>query len=256
MLSKFTPEGGSVSLAITEEYSIDERITLRFSVKDTGIGIPRDRQKAIFEPFSQADISTPSQFGGTGLGLAISSNLISLMGGELSLESAPQQGSCFEFTLSFATRNSIVPPEYNSGPYASIAGSISLEILLVEDNLINQKVAQKLLEKDGHQVTIAENGEEALLAYHSERFDVILMDIKMPVMDGFTASQKIRERETSGNHVNIIAMTANALEGHREKCLEAGMDDYISKPISRENLQRKLNRVAKKLKKPATHNLS
>jgi two-component system sensor histidine kinase/response regulator len=373
---KFTASG-EVGVTVLLDSVHDNQFDLSFAVRDTGIGIPKEKQSAVFEPFSQADGSTTRKFGGTGLGLTISTRLVRLMGGSIWLESEPGQGSCFHFSASFGAATETEPPEANESPLAGAAvlvvddnavncriltdllrqwhlrpvavaggrealaalrqacergdpfrlvltdchmpemdgfdltGRIrtsphlaeavvmmlssgvqtgdlqrcrdlgigvhltkpvrraelkavilkalgrernpridprpavaeiptapessndpAMDILLAEDNVVNQRVALRILEKRGHRVVVANNGVEALKALHQQDFDVVLMDVQMPEMGGFEAARKIRERERGGRvHIPIIAMTAHAMNGDRERCLEAGMDDYISKPI-------------------------
>ena len=235
---KFTSEG-KVDVLVQYQRQEENTIWLHFAVQDTGIGIPKDKQNIIFEVFLQADSSTTRKFGGTGLGLAISQQLVEAMGGQLKVESDLGKGSTFSFDAQFE----IAEPETSSTqadqvetpPPESIQESA--HILLVEDNLVNQKLGLRLLEKWGYQVELAENGKIAVEKYQEDSFDLILMDCMMPEMDGFEATQAIREHEEqTDSHIPIVAMTANAMQGDREKCLDAGMDDYISKPIQRGQL--------------------
>ncbi len=227
---KFT-ESGEVRLEVGVEADAGEHLALRFTVTDTGIGIPADLQGTIFEAFRQADGSTTRKYGGTGLGLAISRKLVELMGGRVWVESESGQGSRFCFTARFrklpagaAPPRGAVTAEPDAGP--------PLAILVVDDNAVNQKVAARLLEKRGHRVTLAGNGLEALAALERISFDLILMDVQMPEMDGIEATRAIRQREReAGGHVPIVAMTAHALAGDHGRCLVAGMDGYVSKPI-------------------------
>ncbi|MDQ7054852.1 MAG: response regulator [candidate division KSB1 bacterium] len=386
--SKPKNEGDSLSLPTYLPSNLDAYTELYFKVRDTGIGIPKDKQAKIFEAFTQADGSTTRKYGGTGLGLAISKKLIELMGGDIWLESEVGKGSVFQFHLPFGVleeknRENILIPQKLSDlqifilerndtcrkilqdmlknwgfhPKFSLASGLkqvcdsidqhydlilldsslrdglsvqeliesinqhekkrwgdlskkiilipagqrlevarlgdsvtgfimkpikqsellnqiinsfseseellhehtaaplsetyleytlrSLNILLVEDNLVNQKLAMRLLEKAGHQVTIANNGQEALDKLENQSFDLIFMDVQMPVMNGFEATQRIRDREKStGEHIPIIAMTAHAMKGDREKCLRAGMDGYISKPIQAEELYKTLEEIS------------
>ncbi len=372
---KFTESGEVALYAGLEEAAPDGRVILRFDIRDTGIGIPEDKQAVIFEPFSQADGSTTRKFGGTGLGLTISTRLVKMMNGEIWVDSKPGAGSCFHFTACFEAAEEPQPSHADdahlagmpalivddnstnrrilsqllwlwqmkpspvasgmealatlrqaaerSDPFAlvltdchmpemdgfelatriktspQLAGSVvmmltsgeqsgdikrcrdlgisvylskpvrraelraaivktlaehpvpaapvrggalrevkdkahgeTMHILLTEDNPVNQRVAVRILEKQGYQVTVAGNGLEALMAMQGHDFDVVLMDVQMPEMGGFEATEKIRRSEQrAGTHIPIIAMTAHAMEGDRERCLAAGMDDYISKPI-------------------------
>jgi len=381
---KFT-EKGEVAVEVKEKTRTEKEIVLHFIVRDTGIGVPADKLESIFQPFVQADASLTRKYGGTGLGLAITSQLVSLMGGKIWVESELGKGSTFHFTVKLGLpekpeekvvpgtmsvlhglktlvvddnlTNRIIlkemlqswrmnPVDASSGAMAlslikstktepfglfivdlsmpemdgftlienikkidfardipiiiltsadrvgdfqrakelgasaylvkpirpsdlldtimAIKGAAGLEkklsepiteqtlpelrakykILLAEDNLINQKVALHLLQKKGHSVIVAENGQEVLEKIKKEDFDLILMDVQMPVMNGFDATSKIREMEKeTGHHLPIVAMTAHAMKGDREKCLEAGMDDYVSKPLYPEELYKTIERA-------------
>ncbi|WP_146135830.1 PAS domain-containing hybrid sensor histidine kinase/response regulator [Phormidesmis priestleyi] len=248
---------------------------LQFAVKDTGIGIPPDRMERLFKSFSQVDSSTSRQYGGTGLGLAISKRLSELMGGHMWVESRGQiggdcppyyrklnglgveqdnlQGSTFCFTI--VTRPSIQELNvitqdvtHGLGSAASTTQSSTsadlhpLRILLAEDNIVNQKVAMHLLQRLGYRADIAGNGLEVLEALHRQTYDVVLMDVQMPEMDGLTATERICQEWQVGKRPQVIAMTANAMEGDRQACLNAGMNDYLSKPIRIETLMRVLSK--------------
>jgi len=380
---KFT-EQGEVVLEVVEESSAEGQTCLRFSVRDTGIGIPLEKQQAIFDAFSQVDSSTTRRFGGTGLGLAISSRLVSLMGGEISVESQTGRGSCFQFTARFQLGQAVVtvpqagvetlndlpvlvvddnqtnqlilrelltkwgmrPTTVSDGetalaelcraqqsgaPYrvvlsdvhmpgmdgfevterikaspnldgtvilmltsgdgpgdidhcrkvggaahlikpikqselfdaivtslgglermqlaaggtsSTVAGMRPLHILLAEDSSTNQRLAVGLLSKWGHRITVVNNGQEAVVAVEREAFDLVLMDVQMPEMDGYQATSVIREREARmGGHVPIVALTAHAMKGDQEECLTAGMDGYVAKPIRRAELERVIDEV-------------
>jgi CheY-like chemotaxis protein len=216
-------------------------VDLHFVVRDTGIGISPGQQGRIFEPFSQADSSTTRHYGGTGLGLGISKSLIELMSGRIWVESEPGEGSRFHFIVRLGLVSGVDQPvasvaiEKGAGQHARNAKPAS--ILLVEDNAVNRKLAVTRLEQWGHNVSIAENGQQALDRLAQQGFDLILMDVQMPVMGGFEATAKIREREgQTGRRTPILAMTANAMSGDRERCLQAGMDGYVSKPIRAEEM--------------------
>ncbi len=231
---KFT-ENGVITIRITAEGNHDGSPQIRFAVQDTGIGIPAANQAHIFEAFQQADGSTTRRFGGTGLGLTISSRIIRMMGGQINLTSAENQGSTFFFTLPLpaATPDSRKKKPKAATPTAPSgeAPLADIRVLLVEDNLVNAKLASRILDKNGAVVHWAEDGQKAVDAWAENEFDVVLMDVQMPIMDGFTATAEIRAREGEDNHIPIIALTAHALAGYREKCLAAGMDDFLTKPL-------------------------
>ncbi len=231
---KFT-EHGHIEVRVWPEAPESNEGLLHFAVSDTGVGIPREKQAAIFDAFTQADGSISRKFGGTGLGLSIVLRLVGLMGGKLWVESEEGQGTTFHFTARFMPAPAAaveLASEYHSD--ACMIQLSKLNILLVEDNPINQKLAMTLLEKEGCTVTLAVNGIEALDTLAAQDFDLVLMDVQMPLMGGVEATQCIREREgRSGGHVPVIAMTANAMQGDRERCLEAGMDGYITKPLNK-----------------------
>ncbi|MGA1191770.1 MAG: ATP-binding protein, partial [Bdellovibrionota bacterium] len=229
---KFTNPQGAIQLEITLDESAGKALPITFSVSDNGIGIPHEQQERIFQAFSQADASTTRLFGGTGLGLSICCRLVELMGGSMGLESAPGTGSRFFFNAVFQRPQKI----HRLLPKTTAEDRGTLErgrILLAEDNAVNQLLARKLLEKRGYEVTVVNNGLEAVECFSNESFDLILMDIQMPQMDGVSAVQEIRQLEKETSHIPIIAMTAHAMKGDREEYLAAGMDDYITKPIDR-----------------------
>ncbi|MCE5268693.1 MAG: PocR ligand-binding domain-containing protein [Planctomycetaceae bacterium] len=223
---KFTDRG---KIEIQVRLVEGEEGLLRFAVRDTGIGIPPEAVERLFQPFSQADASMTRRFGGTGLGLSISKSLVEKMGGEMYVESTPGEGSTFWFTVCLPLATEPLPP---AQPAVAIplTAAAQLRVLLVEDNAANQKLAMYVLRDRGHLVDIAGDGQEAVALTERNRYDVILMDVQMPGMDGFEATDIIRSRETD-RHVPIIAMTAYAMEGDRERCLAAGMDGYLAKPI-------------------------
>ncbi len=233
---------GEVVLGIRAQGGSDERIRLRIEVSDQGIGIPADKLDHIFEAFSQADASTTREYGGTGLGLAISSQLVAAMGGRLDVKSEIGRGSVFGFEVEFPVgERPQAEPAAGAPSSPAPLNTGSLEVLLVEDNAINQKVAVTLLERWGHRVTVAHDGRLAVEAVAARCFDVILMDLLMPEMDGLEATRRIRMR---GDATPIIAMTANATEEDRSRCLAAGMDGYLAKPIVAAALRAALARIA------------
>jgi signal transduction histidine kinase/ActR/RegA family two-component response regulator len=229
---KFTHLGG-VTVTVERASEWDGGVELRFFVSDTGIGIGPEQRDAVFEAFRQADNSITRRYGGTGLGLAISARLVQLMEGEIALESQPGQGATFTFTARFA-RAHLAPPAANAVEPAAAAprAAHSQHILVAEDNPINQTVITRTLEKAGHQVALAQDGREALHIWAASHFDVIFMDMQMPELDGLEATREIRRREQdTGERICIMAMTANAMSGDRERCLAAGMDGYFTKPM-------------------------
>ena len=259
---KFTDTGEvviSVAATATETSSVEAR----FEVRDTGIGIPVDVQARLFESFTQADASTSRRYGGTGLGLAISRRLVELMGGKMAVESTPGSGSTFSFTVSLRPGYGVitdrhvrpVPPvprapvgdELTTSrsvladtPYV---GTAKARILVADDNPMNQRFAMLVLEKAGFSVDVVADGAEAVEAVTRGRYNAVLMDCQMPVMDGYAATTEIRRREAGTTHIPIIAVTASAMKGDAERALAVGMDDYVTKPIDRYDLQLVLSRV-------------
>ena len=227
---KFT-ERGEVVVGAALMASAPGEVRVHFTVRDTGIGVPSDKQWQIFGPFVQADGSTTRKYGGTGLGLTISAELVELMHGRIWIESAEGHGSTFHFSAVFAPadRGAVAAPAPAPAPVASIR---PLRILLAEDNLVNQKVVAGMLASGGHRVVAVDNGREAVEAVARQPFDVVLMDLQMPGMGGLEATAAIREAERGdGRRLPIVAMTAHAMTGDRERCLAAGMDGYVAKPI-------------------------
>jgi signal transduction histidine kinase/ActR/RegA family two-component response regulator len=229
-------DGGEVRLTVAPETGLVDGVRCHFAVSDEGIGVPPAKQAMIFAPFEQADASTTRKFGGTGLGLSISSRLVELMGGRIWMESPwrdedgrQRSGSQFHFTARF---EKCVPVEAAKVASTVRWEEIALRVLVAEDNVVNQKLIQILLEKRRHSVCVVSNGVEALERLAAERFDVLLLDLQMPELDGMETCKRIRaaEKET-GAHLPIIALTAHAMSKDRERCLEAGMDGYLSKPI-------------------------
>jgi CheY-like chemotaxis protein len=249
---KFTETGG-ISIEVQEVSSDQTEIVLKFCVKDTGISLPAEVQDKIFEPFTQADSSITRKFGGTGLGLTISKKFIGLLGGELWVESEPGKGSNFYFTARYLKGDSV-----QAKGKALVGEEVilpSLTILLAEDNEINRELAKIVLEQKGHRVVEAVNGMDVLEKLAADTYDMILMDIQMPELDGIEATKLIRacqknegshphhqellqkiQNNLSGRRLPIVAMTANAMADDRRKCIEAGMDSYIAKPFQPEEL--------------------
>jgi two-component system, sensor histidine kinase len=229
---KFTT-AGSVEVQAVLECLSGGRAVIRFNVIDTGIGLSSDEQKLIFEPFRQADGSVTRRYGGTGLGLAISSNLAERMGGGISVQSTPGEGSTFSFTIHCPVCAEQGEAAANGGAKARDGAAGPLSILLAEDNRVNQLLMVRLLEQRGHRVTVAGDGRMALDEVARYEFDLILMDVQMPEMDGLEATRILRAR---GVRTPIIALTAHAMQGDRDKCLRAGMNAYVSKPIQPEEV--------------------
>ncbi|CAN5670443.1 hypothetical protein BH10BAC5_BH10BAC5_14580 [soil metagenome] len=224
----------------------EDKIKLEFRVKDHGIGISEAEQKLLFQPFVQADSSYSRKFGGTGLGLAICKNLVEMMKGEIGLESKSLIGSVFYFTAEFLLQKpqivSLEPMTIKKNQSASPQESVKYNILVVEDEIINQKLVRKILEKYGHTVLVCSNGAEAIENLGKDIYDVVLMDIQMPVMNGIDATLHIRKSEKkSMKHIPIIAMTANAFVSDKEKCFAVGMDEFISKPININDMLQKIH---------------
>ena len=257
---KFTKQG-NILVYIKKESETETDITLHFSIKDNGIGIPPDRISSLFAPFVQVDSSITRKYGGTGLGLAISKQLVDLMNGRIGVESLEGEGSTFWFTVVLGkqlAQKALYDNEElkNSGMDETLTtadlgiprqsqikrASKHVNILLVEDNQINQKVALSILKKLGYHADAVANGIEALQILHKIPYDLVLMDCQMPEMDGFTATVEIRDPGSTvlNPRVPIIAMTANAMKGDREICIAAGMDDYLAKPVKAEELARKI----------------
>ncbi len=262
---KFT-EKGNITLRAVFLSQTDDDVDIQFEVRDTGIGIPREKKNTIFESFSQVDSSLTRRFGGTGLGLSITAQLVQMMGSRIDVESEPGKGSTFRFVLTlpkakdqeteelpdfslYLTHENInreKPEEMQTLPEPEPDSENEIRILIVEDNVINQRVAKRMVENMGFKTEIANNGQEALDMLSERYYDLILLDVQMPVLDGLRTAQKIRIREmNTGRHIPIIAMTAHAQKEDRDRCLEAGMDDYISKPINMKILQEKIHAYLK-----------
>jgi len=259
-------ERGEVELKVERRPCDGAGARCYFAVRDTGVGIEREKQKAIFAPFLQADTSTTRIYGGTGLGLTISARLVAMMNGRIWVESEPGKGSTFHFTVDFGVQagrrlesgaaaplDVSSPGDYRPSSRPGAAELGRLNVLLVEDNPINRRFAQHVLNKTGYEVVAADNGVAALAALEHARFDLVLMDVQMPGMDGLETTAKIRERENiTGEHVPVIALTAHAMAGDRERCLRAGMDGYLVKPIQPATLREAVEQLhSKERRNPA-----
>lgn len=222
---------------------------IRFAIKDNGIGIPEDKLSGLFQSFSQVDSSITRRYGGTGLGLAISKRLVELMSGKIWVKSEPGKGSTFHFTIQAEAAPKEPIDSRTLAPQPQTASKLGpshpLRILLAEDNAVNQKVALQMLKKIGYRADVACNGLEVLRALERQPYDVILMDIQMPEMDGLETARSIRKRWPASKQPKIIAITAYAMEGDQKMCLDAGMDDYISKPVKMDELQAVLESSAR-----------
>jgi signal transduction histidine kinase/ActR/RegA family two-component response regulator len=219
---------------------------LHFTVSDTGIGIPLAKQESIFDAFGQADSSTTRQFGGTGLGLTISRRLVELMGGRIWIESEVGRGTRFHFTARLVSLLAVPTISLPTRLSAADEPVALLRLLVAEDNAVNQLLMARLLERRGHRVTLVATGCEALEALEINRYDLVFMDVQMPDMDGLAATAAIREKEKrDGTHLVVIALTAHAMKGDRERCLAAGMDDYLTKPIDAQELDALLSRYGR-----------
>jgi CheY-like chemotaxis protein len=245
---KFTNQG-SVTVSTRVDHEIlEEKSWLRITIDDTGIGFDPARTQALFSPFTQADGSVTRSFGGTGLGLAITRSLLQLMGGDITAEGRPGQGATFvaSVPLQVATHSAEVALQglASTTQPALPSGTPGLSVLLVEDHEINRKLAEILLKRMGYRYQTANDGVQALALLAQERFDVVLMDVMMPEMDGLTALSHLRQEEAiTGEHTNVLMVTAHAITGDRERFLEAGADGYVSKPMSQAALQNEINRV-------------
>ncbi len=251
---KFTP-WGEIAIIVNIEGKYGNRVKLKFAVTDTGIGISEDKLDKLFKRFSQIDGSNTRQFGGTGLGLAISKNLIEMMDGEISVRSKEGEGSTFSFTAVFGLQKKDVIKTENNIAFDVVMENNNTalkKVLLAEDDLVSRNMLTIFLKKNGYEVIAVENGKEAVAIYGRKRPDIVLMDINMPQLDGYSATAEIRRKEkTTGTRTPIVAMTAYAMSGDREKCLGADMDDYISKPIA---LNQALEMIRKYLSKEEVKN--
>jgi CheY-like chemotaxis protein len=242
---KFTSHGSVAVRARRRDGEASDRVLVE--VIDTGIGVDPDRLEQMFQPFVQADVSTTRQYGGNGLGLAIAKELVELMGGTIGASSEPGRGSTFWVELSLpevATTQAGSPArddrvvalsERRSDPNAAL-------VLVVEDSPVNRLVAVHVLERLGFRAHVVNDGREALQALSTQRYDAVLMDCQMPDIDGYEATRELRRRENGSRHTPVIAMTAHAMTGDRERCLDAGMDDYIAKPVRSQTLNEVLSR--------------
>ncbi len=234
---KFT-ETGEVSVNVTRDRDDSQsQVKLRFSIEDTGIGIASELQEKLFQPFTQADNSTTRKYGGTGLGLTICRRIVELMQGEIGVRSNPGDGSTFWFTLNLALADSGNEFQEISPTIDSSSPTKPLRILVVEDNIDNRDIVVFMVESLGYQVDTVENGQEALDILSQNEYDIVFMDCQMPVMDGYEATEQLRQREGEQRHTTIIGLTAHAMDDDREKCLAAGMDEYLSKPVSIHDLE-------------------
>jgi len=241
---KFTEKGAiSIQVGLSREQQDASSLDLHFQIHDTGMGLSADKLQKIFKAFQQADTSTTRKYGGTGLGLSISSHLVALMGGKIWPESIEGEGTTFHFTARFGKNEqqsgSIEAHRLTPHP----THNTDYRILLVEDEYINQKVTEALLQEDGYRVLTATNGKEALDILQTKTVDLVLMDIQMPGMDGFETTARIRRKEKN-RKLPIVALTAHAVNGYREKCLAAGMNDYITKPVNLQNLQNVIEKLS------------
>jgi signal transduction histidine kinase/HPt (histidine-containing phosphotransfer) domain-containing protein len=246
---KFTAQGG-ITVGVRREdgggLDAGTPLLLTIFVRDTGCGIPQEKQGRIFESFTQADASTARQYGGTGLGLTICRRLLRLMGGRFRVESAPGMGSTFLFTVPMVVgeAHSLPSAEREAGAETLTLPDRPLRILLVDDTAMNQILAARILERAGHRTVVAENGRDAIAILGRQEFDLVLMDVMMPVMDGLEATTRIRagKPRVLNPDIPIIAMTAQAMKEDRERCLAAGMNDYVAKPIRLDEFFRAISR--------------
>ncbi len=243
---KFTAKG-KITIRASLDREDDKSATIRFTISDTGIGIPANRLDILFSPFTQGDCSTTRRFGGTGLGLAISKQLVELMGGRIGVESKEGIGSTFWFTTVFEKQSAMPGSDGDGAALASEEDALhsiawptisenskhKIRILVAEDNPVNQKVAQAILKKMGLRANVVANGQEAINELQNIPYDLVLMDCQMPEIDGFEATRCIRKNAAGvlNPRVPIIAMTAATMQGDREKCIDAGMNDFIAKPV-------------------------
>lgn len=245
---KFTPNGGGVILQYKCDLLTNSRAELAFSISDTGIGIPQEKQTAIFEPFTQADGSTTRNFGGTGLGLTITKQLIELMNGRIWLNSVAGRGTTFYFVVNLEVASAAMletKQKIENSEQKVQLEKKDLSILVAEDNLVNQKLVTRILEKNGYKVQVVSNGKEAIEQLNSsQNFDLVLMDLQMPVMGGYEASQLIRQGQAHYSKIPIIGLTAHVMPEDREMCLNIGMNDFVTKPIKPDLLFEAIRKVS------------
>ena len=252
---KFTARGEvtvGVALVSPPQASPEAEVLLSFAVRDTGIGIPREKQLVIFQAFEQQDTSTTRQYGGTGLGLTIAARLAALMGGQLAVSSEPGFGSTFTFTARFK-RHALADAHAFSAPSspanAPLPGAKRLRVLVAEDNAFNSDLVELLLARRGHEVQVAKRGDDALAALETDSFDLLLLDLHMPGADGFQVIERIRARERStGARLPVVALTARSRREDRERCLAAGMDEFLAKPIHANALWTVIDRVVDRVR--------
>jgi CheY-like chemotaxis protein len=238
---KFTERGG-ITLRLRALPAPAELTRVRFEVSDTGIGIAPEALDTLFEPFFQVDGTRRRLHGGTGLGLAISQRIVGAMGGEITVESRPGRGSRFRFELTMPFAQGALPPspmDTNFGALGEAAAPLTGTVLLVEDNAVNRMIGVEMLRSFGVEVVEAEDGQQAVELMKHHQFDLVLMDLQMPMMDGYTATARVREREASLRlpRVPIVALTANAFDDDAAQSLAVGMDAHLAKPYSREQLR-------------------
>ena len=232
---KFT-DSGSINIKVENVQPSAQTLTLRFKVKDTGIGIKQEKQAQLFQAFTQLDSSTTRKYGGTGLGLQITKRLVELMGGTIHVESEVGVGSTFSFTINTQEGVETGKPESTTEIPQSKRPATDVKVLVAEDNTTNQLVVKAMLKRLGYQFDLANNGQEALDRLHQESFDVVLMDCQMPILDGFATTRQLRTEE-SFESLPIIALTAGATAQEQKMCFEAGMSDFLSKPITIDALE-------------------